>query len=312
MDGRNYTIITEFILVGFSEFINLQLLLFIMFLLMYIITLLGNLSIILAYTLTTILNTPMYLFLSNFSFLEICYVTSTVPKLLSNLLAGDKTIYFYSCALQMFCVLLLGGTECYMLAAMAYDRYIAICHPLLYSTIMSNKVCIQLIGGSWLIGAVNSLTHTTLTFNLPFCNDHTINHFFCDVPPLLKLACTDTWINQTVIFIVAGGVIVGSLILTIISYTFIMSAILTIQSRRHKAFSTCSSHFTVITIFYGSSIIMYFRPNTKDVMYLEKLVSLMYTIIVPLLNPFIYSLRNNDVKLSIQHSLSLIISVHKN
>ncbi|XP_063291668.1 olfactory receptor 5A2-like [Pelobates fuscus] len=306
MNGRNYTIITEFILVGFSEFIDLQLLLFIMFLLIYIITVLGNLSIILAYTLTTILNTPMYLFLSNFSFLEICYVTSTVPKLLSNLLVGDKTISFYSCALQMYCVLLLASTECYMLAAMAYDRYVAICHPLLYSIIMSNKVCIQLIGGSWIIGAANSLTHTTLTFNLPFCNDHKINHFFCDIPPLLKLACTDTWINQTVVFIVAGGVIVGSLILTIISYAFIISSILNIHSRSNKAFSTCSSHFMVITIFYGSGMFMYIRPNTKYAMYHEKLVSLMYTIIAPLLNPFIYSLRNNEVKLAIRHSLSLI------
>ncbi|XP_063292029.1 olfactory receptor 5A2-like [Pelobates fuscus] len=300
MNGRNYTITTEFILVGFSEFIDLQLLLFIMFLLIYIITVLGNLSIILAYTLTTILNTPMYLFLSNFSFLEICYVTSTIPKLLSNLLAEVKTIYFYSCALQMYCVILLGGTECYMLAAMAYDRYVAICHPLLYSTIMNHKVCIQLIGGSWLIGAINSLTHTTLTFNLPFCNDHKINHFFCDVPPLLKLACTDTWINKIVIFIVGGGVVVGSLILTIISYSLIISSILNIHSRSNKAFSTCTSHFMVISIFYGSSIFMYFRPNTKYAMYQERLVSLMYTIIAPLLNPFIYSLRNNEVKLAIR------------
>ncbi|XP_063291670.1 olfactory receptor 5I1-like [Pelobates fuscus] len=311
MNGRNYTIITEFILVGFSEFKDLQLVLFIMLLLMYIITLVGNLSIMLAYTLTTILNTPMYFFLSNFSFLEICYVTSTVPKLLSNLLVGDKTISFYSCALQMYCFLLLASTECYMLAAMAYDRYVAICHPLLYSTIMSNKVCIQLIGGSWLIGAVNSLIHTTLTFKLPFCNDHTINHFFCELQPVLKLACKDTWMNETVGFILAAGIIFGSLILTVISYTLIISSILNIHYRRNKAFSTCSSHFMVITIFFGSGIFMYIRPNTRTATYQEKLISLMYTIIAPLLNPFIYSLRNNEVKRAIRHSFSYNRS-HKN
>ncbi|XP_063291667.1 olfactory receptor 5G29-like [Pelobates fuscus] len=310
MNVRNYTIIIEFILVGFSEFKDLQLLLFIMFLLMYIITVLGNTSIILAYTLTTILNTPMYLFLTHFSFLEICYVTSTLPKLLSNL-AGDKTISFYNCALQMYCFFLLVGTECCMLAAMAYDRYNAICHPLLYSTIMNNTVCIQLIGGSWLIAAVNSLIHTALTFSLPFCNDRTINHFFCDFPSVLKLACTDIWITETVSFITGGSIIVGSLMLTIISYTLIILTILKTYSRSNKAFSTCTSHFMVITIFYGSGMFMYLGPNTKYAKYQERLVSLMYTIIAPLLNPFIYSLRNNEVKLAIRHSLSLIISVHK-
>ncbi|XP_053307822.1 olfactory receptor 5V1-like [Spea bombifrons] len=312
MENSNYSEIAEFILVGFSEVKEIQLFLFLVFLLSYALTVLGNMTIIVAYSLTQKLHNPMYFCLSNFSFLDICYVSATVPKTLSNLLAEDKTISFYGCALQMYCVVLMGGTECYMLAAMAYDRYNAICHPLLYSTIMTKRACNSLIAGSWIIGALNSLIHTVLAFTLPFCS-HEINHFFCDVPPLLKLSCTDTFTNEIVVFLVGGCVVVGSCILTILSYVHIISTILSIRSSsgRKKAFSTCTSHLTVVAIFYGSAIFMYFRPKSKYAKYQEKLVSIMYTIIAPMLNPFIYSLRNNDVKDAVSNVGRRIIGTHR-
>ncbi|KAM4703161.1 olfactory receptor 8H3-like [Rhinophrynus dorsalis] len=300
MYRKNETAITEFILVGLSENPDIQVLLFIVFLCIFVITLLGNTAIIFAYMFISDLHTPMYFFLTNFSFLEICYVSSTVPKLLTNLLTDNDTISFSNCAVQMYFVLLLGGAEFYMLAAMAYDRYNAICQPLLYSIIMHKRACIQLIAGSWLIGAVNSLIHTVLTFSLPFCANK-IHHFFCDVPPLLNLACTDTWINELAVFVIAGSVIFGSFILTMSSYTKIISTILHINSTtsRKNAFSTCTSHFIVVTIFYSSSSFMYFRPRSSYAMDRDRAVSIMYTVIAPLLNPFIYTLRNRDVKVAV-------------
>ncbi|XP_063292038.1 olfactory receptor 5AR1-like [Pelobates fuscus] len=301
MNEENLTIITEFILVGLSGDSHLQFLLFLIFLCIYIITVLVNTTVIILYRISPNLHTPMYFYLANFSFLEICYITSTVPKMLSTFLSKHKTISFSGCATQMYCFLLLGGTECYMLAVMAYDRYHAICHPLLYTINMNRRICIRLIGGSLLVGAINSLIHTVLTFTLPFCRN-TVNHFFCDIPPLLKLACIDTWVNETAIFLISGCVIVGSFILTMISYTHIISTILRIRSTsgRNKSFSTCASHFTVVTIFYGSGIFMYFRPKSSYSMDQDRMIAVMYTIIAPLLNPFIYSLRNRDVKIAVK------------
>ncbi|KAM4652132.1 olfactory receptor 5AP2-like [Discoglossus pictus] len=302
MIRENRTTLTEFILVGLSEIPEIQHLLFVVFLSIYIITIIGNVSIILVIKFSPSLNTPMYFHLANFSFLEICYISSTIPKLLSILLAKNKTITFYGCVTQMYCFLLLGGTECYMLAAMAYDRYNAICNPLLYTIIMNRRKCIQLITGSYITGAINAAIHTALTFTLPFCASNKINHFFCDIPPLLKLACTDTWINEIAVFAISGSVIIGSFLLTMISYTKIIFTILNIKSTsgRKKAFSTCASHFTVVTIFYGSGIFMYFRPKSSYLMDQDRLIAVMYTIIAPLLNPFIYSLRNNDVKIAVR------------
>ncbi|KAM9299311.1 olfactory receptor 5V1-like [Gastrophryne carolinensis] len=302
MVHQNQTIILEFILVSLSENQELQLLLFMVLLCIYIITVLGNLSLILAYLFSFNLQTPMYFFLANFSFLDIWYISSTVPKMLSNLMSGkQKTISCIGCALQMYFVLLFGGTECYILAAMAYDRYNAICHPLLYNILMSNIICSQLIIGSWTIGASNSLIHTLLTFSLPFCKRR-INHFFCDIPPVLELSCKSTWINELVIFLIGGSVIIGSCILITISYIQIITTVLQVQSTsgRKKAFSTCISHLIVVTIFYGSSIFMYFRPKSSYGMDQDRLISVMYTIIVPMLNPFVYSLRNNEFKIAMR------------
>ncbi|CAI9620507.1 unnamed protein product [Staurois parvus] len=269
---------------------------------MYIITLAGNIFIILIYKLSPTLQKPMYFFLANFSVLEIFYISSTSPKMLSDLLSEYKWISFYGCAAQLYCVLFLAGTEFYILATMSYDRYNAICQPLLYTIIMNKKTCTQLIAGSWLIGASNALIHTIFTFSVPFCSSHKLNSFFCDVPVLLKLACKDTWLNELIVFIFGGGMTSGSLILTIISYAKIISTILNISSmsQRKKAFSTCTSHLIVVTIFYGSVFFMYLRPKSSYGKDEDKLVAVMYTVIAPLLNPFIYSLRNQEVKTAVR------------
>uniref|UniRef100_A0A8C5N2H8 Olfactory receptor n=1 Tax=Leptobrachium leishanense TaxID=445787 RepID=A0A8C5N2H8_9ANUR len=295
---RNNTNVKEFILVGLSEITAYQPLLFLVFLCIYIVTLCGNLCMIVAYNLNSKLHTPMYFNLANFAFTEMGYVTTIVPKMLENFLAERKTITFNGCATQMYFAFLFAGVECYLLAAMAYDRYNAICHPLLYITIMSRKVCLQLVVGSWMLSAVNALIHNVLTFTLTFCGSNTINHFFCDVPPVLELACTSTKINEIVLFIGGGCVLISSITVITISYVRIISTILNMNSSsgRKKAFSTCTSHFTVVAIFYGSAIFMYFRPKSSYSMHQDSLASLMYTVIAPLLNPFIYSLRNKDVK----------------
>ncbi|XP_063291674.1 olfactory receptor 5AR1-like [Pelobates fuscus] len=308
MDKINCTMITEFVFFGLSENSKYQIHLFLLFLCIYVISFSGNASIILLYNLSSNLHNPMYFNLANFSFTEICYISAIVPKMLANFLSERKAISFYGCAIQMYCGFLFGSVECYMLAAMAYDRYNAICRPLSYTTIMSRKVCIQLITGSWLISAVNSLIHNILTFTLPFCGNNTINHFACDVPPVLKLASTDTWINEIVLFAVGGCVIIVSFVLTMVSYVNIISAIFTIHSSsgRKKALSTCTSHFIVVAIFYGSTTFMYFRPKSEYSLDQDRLVSVMYTNIAPLLNPFIYSIRNNDVKLAFVHIINQI------
>ncbi|XP_073441785.1 olfactory receptor 5V1-like [Dendrobates tinctorius] len=309
MIRNNQTSIKDFILLGFSGAPVLQQLLFALFLLIYIITIMGNISIILAYRLTSSLHTPMYFFLANLSFLEICYISTTVPKMLSNFLATHKTISFSGCVIQMYCFLLLGGTECYLLAVMAYDRYNAICHPLLYGTNLNKIICIQLVAASWIGGTINSLIHTILTFSLPFCRDNQINHFFCDIPPVMQLACTSTMKNEIVLLVACGCVIVSSFILTIISYTHIITTILNIKTTlgRKKAFSTCTSHLIIITLFYGSAIFMYFRPKSSYSMDHDRVVSALYAFVAPFLNPFIYSLRNSDVKAAVRKIVCLVV-----
>ncbi|XP_053308378.1 uncharacterized protein LOC128470510 [Spea bombifrons] len=309
MDRENYTRIKEFIFVGLSEVPEIQRLLFVVFLCIYMISVLGNTSLILAYRFSPDLNTPMYFYLANLSFLEICYISATVPKMLAGLSATRNAISFHGCAVQLYCFILLGGTECYMLAAMAYDRHNAICHPLLYSALMNRSVCIQLIAGSWLVGAANSLIHTVLTFSLSFCHSNEINHFFCDIPPLLELACTDTRANELVLLVTCGCVIVFSFLITMLSYIRIILAVLTIRSSsgRKKTFSTCTSHLIVVCLFYGSAIFMYFRPKSSYVMDQDRLISAMYAVIAPLINPFIYSLRNSKVKIAIKKMVCQII-----
>ncbi|XP_056397723.1 olfactory receptor 10A7-like [Hyla sarda] len=297
MDRRNHTAIKEFILVGFSEVPELQHLLFVVFLCIFTMSLSAHMFLILLYRFSPNLQTPMYFFLANFSFLEICYILTIGPNMLGNLLSEHKIISFYGCALQMYLFLLFAGSECYMLASMAYDRYNAICHPLLYSILMHKATCVQLICGSWIIGMMVAIIQTMLMFSLPFCGSHAINHFFCDIPPIMALACADTQVHEVVTFIITLSVIVGSFVLTVISYSIIILTIVKRHSAsgRKKAFSTCTSHLIVVTIFYGSGSVMYLRPKSSYGTAEDKFISLMYAIIAPLLNPFIYSFRNNDV-----------------
>ncbi|KAM3922938.1 olfactory receptor 10AG1-like [Leptodactylus fuscus] len=298
MERRNQTTLTEFILAGFSDVPQLQNFLFVVFLCIFKISFLANLFIILLYSFSPSLHTPMYFFLANFSILEICYVSTIIPKMLINLFYHQKTITFHGCAVQLYCFLLLGSAECYMLAAMAYDRYNAICHPLLYSNIMRRLVCIRLVLACWFIGTIVGVLQTILIFSLPFCGSNRINNFYCDIPPLLSLACKNTQFNEILIFIITFIIVIGPFILTVISYTNIIWTIVMHHpaGMRRKAFSTCTSHLIVVSMFFGSATIMYSRPKSSYGKDEEKFLSLIYTIIAPLMNPFIYSLRNTDVK----------------
>ncbi|XP_072281404.1 olfactory receptor 5AP2-like [Pyxicephalus adspersus] len=308
----NQTAVSEFILVGLSENPKLQSIIFVILLWIYMISVLGNLSLIIAFRFSPSLQTPMYFFLANFSFLDIWYISSTVPKMLSSLLSGNKIISFYGCVVQLYSFGVCGGTECYVLAAMAYDRYNAICHPLLYTIIMNRATCFQLIAGSWVIGIVNILIHTILTFQLPFC-DNKINQVFCDIPPLLKLSCIDTWTNEIVIFCTSGLVILCSFILIILSYVKIILSILTIHwtTGIKKAFSTCTSHLIVVTIFYGSIIFVYLKPKSSYATHQDQMVAVMYTVVAPFLNPFIYSLRNSEVKNAFAKIAKSVMTIKK-
>ncbi|KAG9468340.1 olfactory receptor 5A2-like [Eleutherodactylus coqui] len=306
MDKGNRTTM-EFIFIGFSVIPELQYFLFTSFLCIYCISVAAHMFLIVVYNLSSNLHTPMYFFLANFSFLEECYISTITPNMLKNLLSDDKTITFYGCAVQMYCFLLLGSTECYLLAAMAYDRYNAICHPLLYNVVMSRNACVKLIMCSWLIGFMAPIIQTSLTFSLPYCGPNKINLFYCDLPPVMALACTDTKFNEIVTFIIVLFLIVGAFLLTIVSYTRIIWTIIKYHSIAgiKKAFSTCTSHLIVVTMFYGSVSAMYLRPKTSYGTDMDKFLSLMYTVIAPLLNPFIYCLRNNDVKVAVKKMMKI-------
>ncbi|KAM4636900.1 olfactory receptor 6X1-like [Discoglossus pictus] len=240
----------------------------------------------------------MYFFLNNFSFLEICYTTVTVPKMLFDLLSGNMIISFNSCLTQMYFFFLFGTTEFFILALMGFDRYLAICRPLHYPTIMNKSFCYQLILGSWISGCMVPVIPTIVLSHKPFCGSKIINHFFCDVGPLVKLSGPDTVFLDAIVFLVSAIVVLGSLLLVTVSYVFIISAILRITSSfgRRKAFSTCASHFSVVTIFFGTVIFMYLRPSSGDNYEMDKAVSVFYSVITPALNPVIYSFRNKEVK----------------
>ncbi|NXU33370.1 O10C1 protein, partial [Thalassarche chlororhynchos] len=240
----------------------------------------------------------MYFFLRNLSFLEICYTSVTLPRVLVNLLSSDTSISFAGCAAQMYFFLFFGATECCLLAAMAYDRYRAICNPLHYMDIMNKKVCMQLAACSWICGNLVALGHTTFIFSLPFCGSNVINHFFCEIQPVLMLVCGDTYWNELQIILAAAFVILMPFLLILVSYSLIISAILKIRSAkgRYKAFSTCFSHLLVVTLFYGTAVFIYIRPKSSYSLDVDKVLSLFYSVVTPILNPVIYSLRNREVK----------------
>ncbi|XP_012302997.2 olfactory receptor 2A5 [Aotus nancymaae] len=295
---ENQTWVTEFILLGFPLGPKIQMLLFGLFSLFYIFTLLGNGAILGLIWLDSRLHTPMYFFLSHLAIVDISYASSNVPKMRANLLNKRKTISFVPCIMQTFLYMAFAHTECLILVMMSYDRYVAICHPLQYSVIMRWRVCIVLAVTSWACGSLLALVHVVLILRLPFCEPHEINHFFCEILSVLRLACADSWLNQVVIFSASVFILVGPLCLLLISYSCILVAILRIQSGEghRKAFSTCSSHLCVVGLFFGSAIVMYMAPKSRHPDVQQKVLSLFYSLFNPMLNPLIYSLRNTDVK----------------
>ncbi|XP_006892339.1 PREDICTED: olfactory receptor 1030-like [Elephantulus edwardii] len=302
MPKKNYTEVTEFILLGLTDRADLQPVLFVIFLFIYLVTVIGNVSMIFIIRSDSKLHTPMYFFLSHLSFVDLCYATNVTPQMLVNFLSERKTISFVGCFIQFHFFIALVITDYYMLTVMAYDRYVAICKPLLYSSKMSRCVCLSLVAAPYIYGFVSGLTQTILMLRLSFCGPNEINHFYCADPPLLVLACSDTHFNETAMFVGAGTNLICSLTIILISYIFIFAAILRIRSAegRRKAFSTCGSHLTAVTVFYGTLFCMYLRPPSESSVEQGKIVAVFYIFVSPMLNPLIYSLRNKDVKAAIR------------
>ena len=310
MDRSNWTSpLVGFVLLGLSAHPKLEKMFFVLILLMYLVILLGNGVLILVTILDSHLRTPMYFFLGNLSFLDICYTTSSVPLILDSFLTPRKTIPFSACAVQMFLSFAMGATECVLLGMMAFDRYVAICNPLRYPEVMSKAVYVPMAAGSWVAGSTSAMVQTSIAMRLPFCGDNIINHFTCEILAVLKLACADISIN-IISMAMANVIFLGIPVLFIFfSYVFIIATILKIPSAegRKKAFSTCSAHLTVVVIFYRTILFMYGKPKSKDPLgadkqdVADKLTSLFYGVVTPMLNPIIYSLRNKDVKAAVRN-----------
>ncbi|NXT59530.1 O10A7 protein, partial [Pluvianellus socialis] len=299
---ENHTGGSGFILLGFSDHSSLQGLCFTIFLLIYLVVLTGNSLIALITVVDSSLHSSMYFFLRNLSFLEICYTSVTLPKMLVSFLVEDGRISFLGCAAQLYFLVLLGSIECLLLAVMAYDRYIAICDPLHYTLVMTRGLCIRLVVGSWVAVIPVQVGQTYQVFTLPFCASHDLHHFFCDVPPLLELACADTFWNQVILYTIIVLFAVFPFSLILISYIKIIRAVLKIPSAlgRHKAFSTCSSHLGVVTLFYGSATVIYFKRRSRHSVDTDKYLALFYAIVPPMFNPVIYSLRNKEVRIALK------------
>ncbi|XP_077019087.1 olfactory receptor 7A17-like [Tamandua tetradactyla] len=304
MDLGNKTHVSEFILLGLSEDTEVQPLLFALFLMMYLVTLTGNLLIILTTISDAHLHMPMYFFLANLSFADICFTSTTVPKMLVNIQTLTKTISYRNCLSQMYFFLVFGGLDSFFLTVMAYDRYVAICHPLHYMVIMNPRLCCLLLLASWMLSALNSLLQCLMVLQLTFCTELEIPHFFCEITQIIQLACSDTFFNDLVIYFAAGilGVIPFTGIL--FSYSKIISSILRISSHggKYKAFSTCGSHLSVVSLFYGTGLAVFLSSAVTQNSRASVIITVMYTVVTPMLNPFIYSLRNNDIK----HALKII------
>ncbi|XP_039196894.1 olfactory receptor 1020-like [Crotalus tigris] len=294
----NSTPVTEFILMGLTEDSQLQLILFGIFSAVYAITLVGNLSIIILIRISPSLNTPMYFFLTSLSFLDICYTSSVTPNFLSNLLKEKKSISYGGCFTQLYFYGTFGTTECYLLAVMAYDRYVAICNPLLYLMIMSQRKCVQLVTISCIAGIINAFIHTMAATRLSFCGPNVINSFYCEGPPLVALSCSDISLNYLLMFVFIGFNLITTNLTILTSYTYILVTILKMHSAmsRRKAFSTCTSHLMVIIIFYGCFSFMYARPSSRPNYNLDQIASVFYVMVTPMLNPLIYSMRNQEVR----------------
>ncbi|XP_006902377.1 PREDICTED: olfactory receptor 5W2-like [Elephantulus edwardii] len=298
MDKDNCSALTEFQLLGITNNSNVKVTIFAIFIVVYLIILVVNLGMIILIRIDSQLHTPMYFFLSHLAFCDLCYSTAIGPKMLVDLRARTGSIPFFGCALQFFIFCIFADSECLLLAVMAFDRYKAISNPLLYTVNMSNRVCSMLTAGVYLVGTVDALIHTTLTFRLCFCGSNEINHFFCDLPPLFLLSCSDIQVNELALFTVFGFIELSTISGILVSYFYIILSVLKIRSAdgMFKAVSTCTSHLTVVAIFQGTMLFMYFRPSSSYSLDQDKMTSLFYTLVIPMLNPLIYSLRNKDVK----------------
>ncbi|XP_008830407.1 olfactory receptor 5AN1-like [Nannospalax galili] len=299
MKGRgNITEITEFILLGFSDFPRITALLFIIFLLIYIMTLTGNLCLIVLIRMDPHLHTPMYFFLNNLSFIDLCYVTSTVPKLLFSFFQEKQAISFVGCVVQYFFYSVLATSECCLMTAMAYDRYTAICNPLLYASIMSPTLCIGMVMGSYMGGLTCSLSQICALLQLHFCGPNVIRHFFCDVSQLIHISCTDTFFAEVLFVIIATVFGIMNALVIVISYVYIILSIMKITSTkgRFKAFNTCASHLTAVSLFYVSGVFVYLRSSSGVSSSSDRFTSMFYIVVIPMLNPLIYSLRNKEIK----------------
>uniref|UniRef100_A0A8C3YIF3 Olfactory receptor n=1 Tax=Catagonus wagneri TaxID=51154 RepID=A0A8C3YIF3_9CETA len=298
MEEGNHTSASEFILLGFSSRPEGQELVFGLFLVLYLVGAAGNLLIILAIGSSSPLHTPMYLFLSSLSLVDLCFISTTVPKMLVNVWTQTQSISYDGCLAQIYFCILLANMDNFLLTAMAYDRYVAICHPLHYTTMMSPRICALMLGSSWLLASCHSLLHTLLMARLEFCASNVIPYFFCDLVPLLQLSCTNTQLNQLMILLVGGLIVLIPFLSVLISYVHIASAVLKLPSARgrRKAFSTCGSHLTVVVLFYGTITGVYLSPSSSHSADKDSLASVLYMVVTPTLNPFIYCLRNKDMK----------------
>ncbi|XP_013911224.1 PREDICTED: olfactory receptor 10A7-like [Thamnophis sirtalis] len=300
---ENKSAVNEFVLLGFREH---PLLFFAAFLAIYLSVILGNGLVVVVTTKDSALHTPMYFFLRSLSGLEVCYTSVTLPKMIASLATGDHSISLEACASQMFFMLFLGGAECFLLTAMAYDRYVAICLPLRYMIIMNQRMLIGLVSGSFVLSLPMQLVQIGLIFSLPFCGPNEMDHFFCDMPAVLSLACADVSTNELVVYMENVIFALAPLVVILTSYFYITRTILHMPSAmgRQKAFSTCSSHVIVVSLFYGSGMLVYLHPQTTDSIKIDKILSLLYTVIIPLCNPLIYTLRNKDVKAALKRLFS--------
>ena len=298
MEQNNGTTVTEFILLGFAGQHKSWHVLFTVFLVIYVVTLMGNIGMILLIKTDSSLHTPMYFFLQNLAFVDLCYTSAITPKMLQSFVETKQSISFIGCMVQLLVYGAFATSDCYILAAMAVDRYVAICNPLRYGTVMSQRVCSQLLTGSYFMGFLNASVNTSFVFSLNFCKSNKINHFFCDAPPVLALSCSSIYLNIMLLTVFVGFNLTFTVSVVIFSYMFILIAILKISSAagRKKAFSTCASHLTAVSIFYGTLSYMYLHHRTIESQEQEKMASVFYGIIIPMLNPLIYSLRNQDVR----------------
>ncbi|XP_038598899.1 olfactory receptor 7A10-like [Tachyglossus aculeatus] len=303
MERGNESSISEFLLLGLSDREEQRQLLFVLFLWMYLLGVLGSVLIVLAIGSNPHLQTPMYFFLTNLSLADACFLSTTVPKMLANIQTHNRSITYAGCLAQVYFFILFGSLDMFLLTGMAYDRYVAICHPLHYTTIMSPRLCALMVSGFWSVSSLDALLNTLLVFHLSFCADNKIFHYFCELNQILKLSCTDTIINDVLLYVLIVVLGVGSLAGLLFSYIHISSTILKISSAegRWKAFSTCGSHLTVVSLFYGSALGVYLTPMSTQVSQKGSIASVVYTVVTPMLNPFIYSLRNKDMKRALRN-----------